>query len=88
LNNSGSLRWTGSTSDHGEIAGGRFANVKLADAWGLSPTAVLARVQLRISAIVDACFRLIADAVSAPSWTRRGCAQAKGSMYLNRPSSV
>ena len=33
---------------------------------------------LRISAIVDACFRLIVDGVSAPSWTRRGCAQARG----------
>ena len=27
---------------------------------------------VRISAIVDACFRLIEDGVSAPSWTRRG----------------
>ena len=27
--------------------------------------------RLRISAIVDACFRLIVDGVSAPSWTRR-----------------
>jgi hypothetical protein len=26
---------------------------------------------LRISAIVDACFKLIVDDVSAPSWTRR-----------------
>jgi hypothetical protein len=26
---------------------------------------------LRISAIVDACFKLIVDGVSAPSWTRR-----------------
>jgi hypothetical protein len=26
---------------------------------------------VRISAIVDACFRLIVDGVSAPSWTRR-----------------
>ena len=43
---------------------------------------------VRISAIVDAFFRLIADAVSAPSWTRGGCAQAKGLMYLNRPRSV
>jgi hypothetical protein len=25
--------------------------------------------QVRISAIVDACFRLIVDGVSAPSWT-------------------
>ena len=33
---------------------------------------------VRISAIVDACFRLIVDGVSAPSWTRRGCAQARG----------
>lgn len=44
--------------------------------------------QLRISAIVNACFRLIADGVSAPSWTRGRCAQARGSMYLNRPRSV
>jgi len=36
--------------------------------------------QVRISAIVDACFRLIVDGVSAPSWTRGGCAQARGSM--------
>jgi hypothetical protein len=41
--------------------------------------------ELRISAIVDACFRLIADGVSAPSWTRGGCAQARCSMYLSRP---
>ena len=34
--------------------------------------------KLRISAIVDACFRLIVDGVSEPSWTRRGCAQARG----------
>ena len=27
--------------------------------------------RLHISAIVDACFRLIVDGVSAPSWTRR-----------------
>jgi len=26
---------------------------------------------MRISAIVDACFKLIVDGVSAPSWTRR-----------------
>lgn len=32
--------------------------------------------QLRISAIVDACFSLIVDGVSARSRTRRGCAQA------------
>jgi hypothetical protein len=31
---------------------------------------------LRISAIVDARFRLIVDGVSASSWTRKGCAQA------------
>jgi len=37
---------------------------------------------------VDAYFRLIADGVSAPSWTRGGCAQARGSMYLSRPRSV
>ncbi len=43
---------------------------------------------LRISAIVDACFRLIVDGVSAPSWTRGGCAQARSSMYLSRPRSV
>ena len=43
---------------------------------------------VRISAIVDACFRLIVDGVSAPSWTRGGCAQAKCSMYLSRPRSV
>ena len=35
-------------------------------------------VTVRISTIVDACFRLIVDGVSAPSWTRRGCAQARG----------
>jgi len=34
--------------------------------------------QVRISAIVDTCFRLIVDGVSEPSWTRRGCAQARG----------
>jgi len=33
--------------------------------------------RVRISVIVDACFRLIVDSVSAPSWTRRGCAQAR-----------
>jgi hypothetical protein len=33
---------------------------------------------LRISAIVDTCFSLIVDGVSVPSWTRRGCAQARG----------
>ena len=33
---------------------------------------------LRISAIVDTCFRLNVDGVSEPSWTRRGCAQARG----------
>jgi C4-dicarboxylate transporter DctQ subunit len=33
---------------------------------------------LRISAIVDACFSVIVDGVSEPSWTRRGCAQARG----------
>ena len=38
----------------------------------------LQSAQLRISAIVDACFRLIVDGVSEPSWTRRGCAQARG----------
>ncbi len=43
---------------------------------------------VRISAIVDACFRLIVDGVFAPSLTRGGCAQARGSMYLNRPRSV
>ncbi len=45
-------------------------------------------VRLRISAIVDACCRLIVDGVSAPSWTRGGCAQARGSIYLNRPRSI
>ena len=34
--------------------------------------------RLRISVIVDTCFRLIVDGVSEPSWTRRGCAQARG----------
>jgi len=43
---------------------------------------------VRISAIVDACFRLIVDGVSAPSWTRGGCVQARGSIYLNRPRSI
>ena len=43
---------------------------------------------VRISAIVDACFRLIVDGVSMPSWTRNGCAQAGSQMYLNRPRSV
>ena len=47
-----------------------------------------AELVVRISAIVDACFRLIVDGVSAPSWTRGGCAQARCSMYLNRPRSV
>ncbi len=42
---------------------------------------------LRISAIVDACFSLIVDGVSARSWTRWGSAQAMGSLYLNRPRS-
>jgi len=42
----------------------------------------------QISAIVDACFRLIVDGVSAPSWTRGGCAQARSSMYLSRPRSA
>ena len=32
--------------------------------------------KLRISAIVDACFNLIVDGVSEPSWTRREYAQA------------
>ena len=32
---------------------------------------------MRISAIVDACFKLIVDGVSAPPWTCRGCAQAR-----------
>jgi hypothetical protein len=35
-------------------------------------------IPVRISAIVDTCFRLIVDGVSEPSWTRRGCAQARG----------
>jgi maltose O-acetyltransferase len=43
---------------------------------------------VRISTIVDASFRLIVDSVSTPSWTRWFCAQAKLSMYLNRPRSV
>ena len=43
---------------------------------------------VRISAIVDACFRLIVDGVSVSSWTRKGCAQAGVQMYLNRPRSV
>jgi hypothetical protein len=43
---------------------------------------------LCISAIVDACYRLIVDGVSAPSWTRGECAQARGSIYLNRPRSA
>jgi len=34
-------------------------------------------LEVRISAIVDACFRLIVDGVSAPLWTCRGCAQAR-----------
>jgi hypothetical protein len=34
--------------------------------------------EMRISAIVDTCFRLNVDGVSEPSWTRRGCAQARG----------
>jgi hypothetical protein len=36
-----------------------------------------ALANLRISAIVDACFGVIVDGVSEPSWTRRGCAQAR-----------
>ena len=32
---------------------------------------------LRISAIVDTGFGVIVDGVSEPSWTRRGCAQAR-----------
>ncbi len=43
---------------------------------------------VRISAIVDACFSLIVDGVSAPSWTSRRCAQASGLMYRNRPRSA
>jgi DNA replication protein DnaC len=35
---------------------------------------------LRISAIVDACFRLIVDGESTPSVTRWGSAQALGGM--------
>jgi hypothetical protein len=31
----------------------------------------LSHLWVRISAIVDACFKLIVDGVSAPSWTRR-----------------
>lgn len=46
------------------------------------------KAYLRISAIVDAGIRLIVDDVSAPSWTRMECAQAKCSMYLNRPRSI
>jgi hypothetical protein len=38
---------------------------------------VLGLPWLRISAIVDACFSLIVDDVSAPSWTRERCAQAR-----------
>jgi hypothetical protein len=36
--------------------------------------------QVRISAIVDACFRLIVDSELALSMTRRGSAQVLGSM--------
>jgi hypothetical protein len=43
---------------------------------------------VRISAIVDACFSLIVDGVSARSRTRRGCAQAMVRMYLSRPRSA
>jgi hypothetical protein len=46
---------------------------------------------VRISAIVDACFKLIVDGVSAPSWTRRdarkrGCNVSQAS--ANRPARV
>jgi len=47
-----------------------------------------AHTRLRISAIVDACFRLIVDGVSVPSWTLWGSAQVLGQMYLNRPRSA
>jgi hypothetical protein len=53
-----------------------------------SIAAKFARQELRISAIVDACFRLIVDGVSAPSWTRRGCAQVRFEIYRNRPRSI
>ena len=35
------------------------------------------QTNMRISAIVDARFGVIVDGVSEPSWTRRGCAQAR-----------
>jgi hypothetical protein len=52
---------------------------RLQDAFPLSPalpftepvTGYAPGAVMRISAIVDACFRLIVDGVSAPSWTRR-----------------
>jgi hypothetical protein len=43
---------------------------------------------LRISAIVDACFSLIVDGVSASSWTGAGGAQARVAIYLKRPRSA
>ena len=42
---------------------------------------------LRISAIVDACFRLIVDGVSAPSWTRRD-ARKRGFNVSQTPRST
>jgi hypothetical protein len=43
---------------------------------------------LRISAIVDAHFRLIVDGVSGHRGRAKKCAQAGSQMYLNRPRSV
>ena len=41
----------------------------------LAPESALARICLRISAIVDACFRLIVDGKSVLPLTRRGSTQ-------------
>ena len=43
---------------------------------------------VRISAIVDAHFRLIVDGKSAPSVTRRGAAQVRGLNVSHRPRSA
>lgn len=48
----------------------------------------LASRKVRISAIVDARFRLIVDGKSAPSVTRRGGAQVRGLNVSHRPRSA
>ena len=84
------LDWTLGLVLHDHGAGGHL--VAVADVPDLQTDEIAASQlavdsQVRISAIVDAYFRLIVDGVSAPSWTRGRCAQARGLMYLNRPRS-